>query len=65
MRAELSKLGHMLLEVPAVAGGMNGVQFEGEQIIGAACWRADGSPVALAGGYSRPGARFQDTAKRD
>jgi gamma-glutamyltranspeptidase/glutathione hydrolase len=25
---------------------------------GAACWRADGSPIALAGGYARPGVRF-------
>jgi gamma-glutamyltranspeptidase / glutathione hydrolase len=25
---------------------------------GAACWRADGSPVALSGGLARAGVRF-------
>jgi len=25
---------------------------------GAACWRADGSPVALGGGLARAGVRF-------
>jgi gamma-glutamyltranspeptidase / glutathione hydrolase len=25
---------------------------------GAACWRADGSPVALGGGLARSGVRF-------
>jgi gamma-glutamyltranspeptidase/glutathione hydrolase len=25
---------------------------------GAACWRADGTPVGVAGGLARPGVRF-------
>jgi len=25
---------------------------------GAACWRADGTPVGIAGGLARPGVRF-------
>jgi gamma-glutamyltranspeptidase / glutathione hydrolase len=25
---------------------------------GAACWRADGTPVAIAGGLARAGVRF-------
>lgn len=61
VRAQLTQRGHTILEVPAVAGGMNGVHFDQDTglIHGAACWRADGSPVALGGGYSRPGARFR------
>jgi gamma-glutamyltranspeptidase/glutathione hydrolase len=61
IRAALQQRGHTLLEMPAIAGGMNGVMFEPTTglIHGAACWRADGSPVALSGGFSRPGARFR------
>ncbi len=61
IRTELEKRGHNILEVPAVAGGMNGVLFDQDTGLmhGAACWRADGSPVALSGGHSRPGARFK------
>ena len=25
---------------------------------GAACWRADGTPVGISGGVARPGVRF-------
>lgn len=64
-RRRLSDRGHTLLEVTAVAGGMNGVMFEGETglMTGAACWRADGSPAALSGGPARPGVRFRPTVK--
>jgi gamma-glutamyltranspeptidase/glutathione hydrolase len=31
---------------------------------GAACWRADGTPVALGGGPARPGIRFRSAAGR-
>lgn len=63
VRAELVRRGHTLAEVKTVAGGMNGVAFhaESEILSGAACWRADGSPVALGGGPARPGIRFQST----
>ncbi len=27
-------------------------------LTGAACWRADGTPVAIAGGLARTGVRF-------
>jgi gamma-glutamyltranspeptidase/glutathione hydrolase len=65
VRRRLSDRGHALLEVTAVAGGMNGVMFEGETglMTGAACWRADGSPAALSGGPARPGVRFRPTVK--
>jgi gamma-glutamyltranspeptidase/glutathione hydrolase len=46
--------------MPTVAGGMNAIQFhEDGSMTGAACWRADGSPVALGGGLARPGVRFE------
>ena len=39
------------------AGGMNGVMFDhGRGLIhGAACWRADGTPVGISGGPAKPG----------
>ncbi len=58
IRAELQKMGHNVLPVPVIAGGMNGVLFKDGMIEGAACWRADGSPAALSGGSARPGTRF-------
>lgn len=63
VRSELSKRGHDVLEVKTVAGGMNGVIFDNDSktITGAACWRADGSPVALGGGPARSGVRFKPT----
>ena len=43
--------GHEVLVVPKVAGGMNGIMFDQAGLIyGAACWRADGSPVGISGG---------------
>ncbi|MDC0035201.1 gamma-glutamyltransferase [Chloroflexi bacterium] len=47
----LSKKGHVIESVDKIAGGMNGVLFDDNGAIhGAACWRADGSPIALGGG---------------
>ena len=52
-------MGHDVLAVPTVAGGMNAIQFhEDGSMSGAACWRADGTPVGLAGGLARAGIRF-------
>jgi gamma-glutamyltranspeptidase/glutathione hydrolase len=51
--------GHEVLPVPHVGGGMCAVGFGGDAgFTGAACWRADGTAVALGGGRARPGARF-------
>ena len=57
---ELTARGHKVLKVPRVAGGMNGVFFDQATniISGVACWRADGSPVAIGGGPARAGVRF-------
>ena len=59
--------GHDLLEVKTVAGEMNGVTFDHDtgMITGAACWRADGAPIAISGGPARPGVRFRPTVSRD
>jgi gamma-glutamyltranspeptidase/glutathione hydrolase len=59
VRAELTSLGHHVLAVPTVAGGMNAIEFnEDGSLTGAACWRADGTPIGLAGGLARAGVRF-------
>ena len=51
--------GHEVLRVGRIAGGMNAIGFgEDGMLTGAACWRADGSPIALAGGLARAGVRF-------
>ena len=61
MRTALAERGHRVVEVNTVAGGMNGVLFDvdADVMTGAACWRADGTPIALAGGPARPGIRFR------
>ena len=59
VRAKLASMGHEVLAVPTVAGGMNAIQFHDDGMLtGAACWRADGTPVGLAGGLARAGIRF-------
>ena len=47
------------IRAPRVAGGMNAIAFNADgTMTGAACWRADGTPVAISGGLARAGARF-------
>ena len=59
VRQGLEARGHKLQVMPTVAGGMNAIQFHDDGgMTGAACWRADGSPVALGGGLARAGVRF-------
>ena len=58
-RAKLRALGHDVVEMSTVGGGMNAIQFHDDGTMsGAACWRADGTPVALAGGLAHAGVRF-------
>jgi gamma-glutamyltranspeptidase/glutathione hydrolase len=65
MRAELSARGHRVTPVPHVAGGMCAIEVAADgAVTGAACWRADGSPIGLGGGYARPGIRFWPNAQR-
>jgi gamma-glutamyltranspeptidase / glutathione hydrolase len=59
VRAGLAARGHHVVPVAHVAGGMGAIAFEPDGMLtGASCWRADGSPVGLGGGYARPGIRF-------
>ncbi len=55
--------GHCVSVVPNVAGGMCAIGFEPDGgLIGAACWRADGTPIGIGGGLARPGVRFRPEA---
>lgn len=63
--AALTARGHEVLRLPHVAGGMCGIGFQPDGMMeGAACWRADGTPVALSGGWARAGVRFWPDAGR-
>ena len=56
---ELGRRGHEVLRLQRIGGGMNAIAFEDDgSLTGAACWRADGTPVAIAGGLARAGVRF-------
>jgi len=55
----LAARGHAIQRVQRIAGGMNAIAFNPDgTLTGAACWRADGTPVAISGGLARPGVRF-------
>jgi gamma-glutamyltranspeptidase / glutathione hydrolase len=59
VREALAARGHRVQPVKRVAGGMSCVHIaEDGMMTGAACWRADGTPIGLSGGYARPGVRF-------
>jgi gamma-glutamyltranspeptidase/glutathione hydrolase len=55
----LTARGHRVQRVRRIAGGMNAIGFAADgTLTGAACWRADGTPVAVSGGLARAGVRF-------
>jgi gamma-glutamyltranspeptidase/glutathione hydrolase len=57
--ADLAARGHTVQRVPRIAGGMSAIAFHPDGMMtGAACWRADGTPIAVAGGLARAGVRF-------
>ncbi len=59
VRAGLAARGHHVVAAPHVAGGMGAIAFEADgTLTGASCWRADGTPIGLGGGYARGGIRF-------
>jgi gamma-glutamyltranspeptidase / glutathione hydrolase len=61
----LRAMGHDAVRVNNVAGGMSAIRFHDDGTLeGAACWRADGMPIALGGGLARPGVRFRPEARR-
>jgi dienelactone hydrolase len=52
VRDAVAARGHRVVPVGGVAGGMNAVAFAADGTLeGAACWRADGTPIGLAGGW--------------
>jgi gamma-glutamyltranspeptidase/glutathione hydrolase len=64
IRAGLAARGHHVVPVAHVAGGMSAIAFEADgTLTGASCWRADGTPIGLGGGYARPGIRFFPDAR--
>jgi len=64
VRDAVAARGHRVVAVPAVAGGMNAVAFAADGTLeGAACWRADGTPIGVSGGLARAGIRFRPDAR--
>jgi gamma-glutamyltranspeptidase / glutathione hydrolase len=62
---DLAARGHAVATVGNVAGGMSCIRFHDDGMMeGAACWRADGTPIGVAGGLARPGVRFRPEANR-
>lgn len=60
VRAKLTAMGHVVVEMSTVGGGMNGIAFDEDGgMSGAACWRADGTPIGMSGGLARAGVRFR------
>ena len=63
--AELRARGHEVAAAGNVGGGMSAIQFDPDgTLTGAACWRADGTPIGLGGGLARAGVRFRPEAAR-
>jgi gamma-glutamyltranspeptidase/glutathione hydrolase len=59
VREKLRAMGHRVAPMATVGGGMNAIRFHDDGMLsGAACWRADGTPVAIAGGLAHAGVRF-------
>jgi gamma-glutamyltranspeptidase/glutathione hydrolase len=59
VRGALEQLGHRVMVVPHIAGGMNAIGFEDDgRLAGASCWRADGTPIGIGGGRARAGVTF-------
>ena len=57
--------GHDVARVGNVAGGMSAIHFRDDGTLeGAACWRADGTPIGIGGGLAREGVRFRPEAVR-
>ncbi|WP_210214856.1 hypothetical protein [Mesorhizobium sp. M1A.F.Ca.ET.072.01.1.1] len=49
--AALRDRGHDVASVNSVGCGMSAIQFDADgKMTGAACWRADGTPIRLGGG---------------
>ncbi|WP_237215215.1 gamma-glutamyltransferase [Falsiroseomonas oryziterrae] len=61
--AALAARGHRIERVRTIGGGLNAIEFYADgSMTGAACWRGDGTVVALGGGLARAGVRFSPDA---
>ncbi len=59
LEKSLVSRGHDVTRLQRIAGGMNAIGFSDDGMLtGAACWRADGTPVGISGGLARQGVRF-------
>lgn len=57
--------GHAIERVPNVGGGMGAIRFHANgDLEGASCWRADGTPIGVSGGFARSGVRFLPEVQR-
>lgn len=55
----LAAMGHPARDVDSIAGCMAAISFEPDgRMIGASCWRGDGSPAGIGGGRAREGVVF-------
>lgn len=60
----LSAMGHPVQPLNHIGGGMNAIAFDADgTMTGAACWRADGTPIGVGGGFARQGVRFWPEAR--
>jgi gamma-glutamyltranspeptidase / glutathione hydrolase len=65
VQAILRDRGHDVVATGNVGGGMSAIQFDVDgAMTGAACWRADGTPIGVGGGYARKGVRFRPDQAR-
>ncbi len=62
--AAMAARGHGVEVVANVGGGMCAIEFTPDEMVGAACWRADGLAIGLGGGHARAGVRFRPEARR-
>ncbi|WP_095205250.1 gamma-glutamyltransferase [Mesorhizobium carmichaelinearum] len=63
--AALRDRGHDVAAVNSLGCGMSAIQFEADgTMTGAACWRADGTPIGLGGGLARRGVWFRPDQAR-
>jgi gamma-glutamyltranspeptidase/glutathione hydrolase len=56
--SELDRRGHQIGKQPIVGAGMGMIAQDGARLLGASCWRADGTPIGIGGGMARAGVRF-------
>jgi len=59
IRSELTKRGHTIAERKLIGGGMGVISFRDGEMTGASCWRADGTPIGVAGGMASRDSRFE------